>query len=518
MRNSTFQTTRTRLLLVGLILLAAAWLPDLSSYQVDDAFIFYRYARNLAMGNGFVFNVGEQVEGVSSFVWTIVLAGVYATGLPLPAVTPLLTLTFGLATLAIVARASLETSGRSELTTADLLAPVLLLSLPGFAYWSVGSLEAVPFALLVTLAARQHTLSIRAAEPATHPGAASAALWPWQSACWLGLACLMRPETPVVVGLLALERWFHVGGSFAQRSAGLIRWLGLIAAIFLPFLVFRRLYFGDFLPNTYYAKTGGPLTDQIGAGLKYAQQFVGTLIPSYVDTGWPIWLGGLLLLALLVHGLCVVRLRPFALVALAIGTAATLEGGDWMPLQRFWVPALPALAVLAAAGLLRLAALPKGNVVAAVLSILWVANGLTRVILERDSGQGLEAHAEGYERSHVVIAKYLQAHGQPGEAVALMDIGMIGWHAAQLRIIDITGLTDRAIARAPGRFLDKAFKIDGLFAKNPRYLVLVPRYPADDRIAGHPEFRKRYRLLLKLNHKGAWQPPGEYWLHLFERI
>ena len=37
----------------------------------DDAFITYRYARNLARGEGLVFNPGERVEGYTNFLWTV---------------------------------------------------------------------------------------------------------------------------------------------------------------------------------------------------------------------------------------------------------------------------------------------------------------------------------------------------------------------------------------------------------------------------------------------------------------
>lgn len=39
----------------------------------DDAYIFYRYAANWAAGYGPVFNIGEYVEGYSSFLWTAIL-------------------------------------------------------------------------------------------------------------------------------------------------------------------------------------------------------------------------------------------------------------------------------------------------------------------------------------------------------------------------------------------------------------------------------------------------------------
>ncbi|MEO5618208.1 MAG: hypothetical protein ABIS67_10585, partial [Candidatus Eisenbacteria bacterium] len=37
----------------------------------DDAYISFRYARNLLRGEGLVFNVGERVEGYTNFLWTV---------------------------------------------------------------------------------------------------------------------------------------------------------------------------------------------------------------------------------------------------------------------------------------------------------------------------------------------------------------------------------------------------------------------------------------------------------------
>src|SRR6266850_3566739 len=81
-----------------------AWFAWMAVYQVDDAYIVYRYARNLARGDGFVFNPGERVEGVTCFLWTVVLAPFSAAGLPLPRVAPVLTAIAGLSCLVLVAR------------------------------------------------------------------------------------------------------------------------------------------------------------------------------------------------------------------------------------------------------------------------------------------------------------------------------------------------------------------------------------------------------------------------------
>ena len=42
--------------------------------QIDDAYISYRYARNLVEGHGLVFNPGERVEGFTNLLWTLLVA------------------------------------------------------------------------------------------------------------------------------------------------------------------------------------------------------------------------------------------------------------------------------------------------------------------------------------------------------------------------------------------------------------------------------------------------------------
>src|SRR5262245_15180176 len=53
------------------------------SFLTDDAYISFRYARNLADGHGLVFNPGgERVEGYSNFLWVLILAAFDRAGIP----------------------------------------------------------------------------------------------------------------------------------------------------------------------------------------------------------------------------------------------------------------------------------------------------------------------------------------------------------------------------------------------------------------------------------------------------
>jgi hypothetical protein len=492
---------RARLLLLALLFAAAGWMAWLAVYQVDDAFIVYRYARSLARGDGFVFNPGERVEGVTCFLWTVALAPFSAAGVPLPRVAPVLTAIAGLGCLVLVARRHAESEGRDRVALRDLVAPVLLASTPAFAYWSVGALETIPYALLVTVAARQHALEKRS-------GAG------WASAVSFGIAGLVRPETPLVVAVLAVDR------ARSEGPAAAARWLGIVAAIVGPFLAFRRLYFGSWLPNTYYAKAGAPFPVLVARGGKYLGGCLASIVPSFGSAGIAVVVSGALVLAaLLVFAWRRPALRTEALVVLAVAAAIVVEGGDWMVFNRFWVPALPCLAVIAGAALLTLSSWHRAGAAAAtLLAAAIVASGIRTGLRERDGGQGLLVNAVGYRHAHREIARLLNERAAEGDAVALMDVGMIGWYADRLRVFDITGLTDHDIAHAPGDFLDKRFPVSDLLARNPRFIVLVPGYPADGRIFEDPSFKSRYRGLFSVDQRFNWSPPSAYKLYVFERL
>src|SRR5258706_9740353 len=55
-----------------------------------DAFTSYPYAHNCAAGNGLVLNPGDRVEGYSSFLWVLILAGGWWLGIPPAALAPVL--------------------------------------------------------------------------------------------------------------------------------------------------------------------------------------------------------------------------------------------------------------------------------------------------------------------------------------------------------------------------------------------------------------------------------------------
>jgi hypothetical protein len=72
-----------------------------NSFLCDDAFITFRYARNLANGLGPVFNAGERVEGYTDFLWMILLSGVIKLGGSPERWSQILAIAFSLGTILI---------------------------------------------------------------------------------------------------------------------------------------------------------------------------------------------------------------------------------------------------------------------------------------------------------------------------------------------------------------------------------------------------------------------------------
>ena len=73
-RNALQTWARDRDVLAGfgVCLLIAAHVTYYFPRVVDDLFISLRYAEELAMGNGAVYNIGERVEGYSSPAWMFI--------------------------------------------------------------------------------------------------------------------------------------------------------------------------------------------------------------------------------------------------------------------------------------------------------------------------------------------------------------------------------------------------------------------------------------------------------------
>jgi len=314
------------------LLIAAVFAWDVRSgyFLGDDSFISFRYARHLASGQGLVWNPGERVEGYTNFLWVVLMAGALRLGAQPETIANLIGITSGaLVLLMVLCFAARGAGWRSPFIW---LAPLALALGRSFTAWCTGGLETMFFTLLVVAAtiAFVRERAVRSELPIA-------------SSTLFALATLTRPEGGLFA---AVAGCFHLADVAARRRSlrsaliGAFPYVDIVGA----HLVWRHLYYGAWLPNSFYAKVAGAWWEQ---GLRYLRLFA----EDYRCA----WFAPLALLALL-------RKERFSAALLVSMSALYLVylacvGGDRFE-YRFLVVVLPFVYLLAAEGLRWIATLP----------------------------------------------------------------------------------------------------------------------------------------------------------------
>ncbi len=99
-RPTDWHGWQTALVLLGLAALVLLIARSLRGLVTDDPYITYRYARNLALGHGLVYNVDERVLSTTTPFYAVLLATGASMGADIP------TLSNALGALAFWAAAS----------------------------------------------------------------------------------------------------------------------------------------------------------------------------------------------------------------------------------------------------------------------------------------------------------------------------------------------------------------------------------------------------------------------------
>lgn len=494
------------------VLVAAAYAWQVAAFwgQInDDAYITFRYSQFLSLGRGPYYNVGEHVEGYTNFLLMLILAAVHRVGgdASVPPAARLIGVLAGAATLVFTWRWSAallrERDGRSDRGVSAWIAPALVAVSSAFAVNSTTGLETTLFAALITAG-----LWLSAASRHRRWCGAGAAF---------ALAALTRPEGAMVFASTLLGQ--IVGGDWrdarARRRMALD--FAIVAATVGAHVAFRVVaYDGELVPNTYTAKAGGFFGT---TPTRYVAEFA---VRHGAAALWLLGAAGLLL------GSPSIRRAawPAAILTVASWAAIYSAGADWMRGYRLLVPYLPAYAGLAALGITAIGdSLVRGRAWLAGAAGLLLAAGLLswEAPVRSAYRHFTAARARGYVESHAALADWLRSRTQPGDMVAVMDIGIIGFRCPELHILDVSGLTDRTIARSPGGFLDKQYDPEYVFGRKPLYVILtlsapyVPNAPIDarqidtwtteeHRLYVAPSFRAHYlRFRAPLPNDDAWE-------------
>ncbi|MCP5497945.1 MAG: hypothetical protein H7A23_25610 [Leptospiraceae bacterium] len=198
----------------------------------DDAFVSFRYAKNLVNGYGLVYNVGEYVEGYTNFLWTLLIAAGLKLNLEPILFSEVMSLLFFTGTCYFLFCYYLHFNSKYPI------------GIFGFALhhhvqiFSTGGLETSLYTFLLVagcffcISSEKNTGII-------------------SGLALLLLAALTRPD-----GILFLA--FATVYFLWKKSRSYREWIYILFPAFLYalFLVWRYVYYGSLVPNTFYAKSG----------------------------------------------------------------------------------------------------------------------------------------------------------------------------------------------------------------------------------------------------------------------
>lgn len=383
----------------------------------DDAYIYLVYVKSFLEGKGFTYN-GEVVQGFSSILWPWLIVPLGILKIELPRAMEALSIFSAIFVLA----ASYTIGIRLGLTKVQAAIPGAVLAFTGdFVFYAGNGLETLLFAGMVLV-----VVSFL-----FHPEPKQALSEKWLLIA-LFLLVLVRPEG-LLVSIIVIGWLTYVSRNPASGMALLLK---LLLMLFPIYLVLKITY-GDWLPATYYAKSGAGLAN-LEQGLLYTTNFVKLYFPAII----------LFILSLALRWKKIGKAAlPITLLLLAWFAQVTVQGGDNMVGFRMYLPILPVIYLVIVYAFrdvpIRLFSIVAVGVVA---YMFWTYNfgAFMSGAREISVRQHADQWRNGYPQRKA-LGLWLKDTFMPGTKVALSAAGIIPYFSG-LPTIDMLGLNNRYIA------------------------------------------------------------------------
>ncbi len=460
-----------------------------NAFYQDDAFTTFRYVKNFIEGNGLVFNTGEKVEGYTNFLWVMILSALGKLGVDYIRFAQYLSVFFGasvLITLYFLTFIVIPKKSNYKYLIA-LIPPLLLAYNGGFIYWSVSAMETSLFIFLIFAG----LLSYLAYRDSHKTVLITPILFL--------LAALTRPEGVYFYGIIFLFDLLIVkkkGKHFFNFERKALIEFSFFAVPFAIYLLWKLYYFGNILPNTFYAKTG--------FGIFYLLRGYRYITQTFTDHYYYL----ILVVPILFAFIKFWKNPSLALLNILIVAnviQVLIVGGDVLPLNRFMLIALPISFVLLSYCVhFVILKMKKWNYPSAVLILLFSYF----FALETYNAEKLRVGVwQSYELGLVgkmkEYAKFLNAIAEEKgytPTVALSTIGALSYYS-NAKVIDFIGLTDKYVAHNPkivpgiaGKisvlWKERKYNTDYILENKPDYII----FPSGLKPSAYPEaaiFSKR---------------------------
>lgn len=463
MYNKIYHYTLITLSILCFSVLSFIYFPE----SIDDAYIGLRYSHNLITGNGLAFNPNEHIEGFSTFSWVVLIAFFGSIGLPMPLMMKIISYLYGIISIFYIYKSSKKIFENTYIS----IFSVFLFSTSSFiVLWSVDGLETMFYTMLLSILMY---LMISKEKNIITLGTVSS------------IISLTRPEG-IMYSLFTI-----INAIYEKNIKKTISLLIMISGTFGAYLIFRLMYYGQFIANTASHKLN-PGIISIKNGLNYLYNF-------NADSGFiilPLALLGFLLNKNKNHKLII----PLIFILLQT-LFLMVSGGDFMYGYRFIVPMIPALIILISSFIAILSKkIPKQAlfIISAIIILIISIFQYTALPTKTIRLDNLTYRQD----EHFLIAEYLNKdlHVQKNDTVLLSEAGIIPYYIKS-KVVDYLGL----ISNTKLVYKNGKLDIKYIFKDTPKYVILstidngngelTGRLITDQTILNYQFFKENYKLL-----------------------
>jgi arabinofuranosyltransferase len=466
--------------------------------NVDDAYISYRYGKNFMNGEGLVYNPGEYVEGYTNFLWTLITAPfTKVSAVDVSILSSSLGLIISIANILLVALISRQFNSKAAKYMKFLvLLPALFLALDdSIAFWAIGGME-FPMYTLFILGIIYNYFKMN--ESPRHL---------YYLVAFLMLCTLTRPEGNMifVITFVHMVLFRKKINNFTKVIITIIISYALFCTAYYGF---KYLFYGQLIPNTFYAKGVTDFKMNLVLGAKYLALCTGTRMYIFV----------FILFIPFKEAFKESRLSYLISFSLVYVTYLVLVGGDWMIANRFFVPVLPILYILSVIGFLNFIAkvseyyndekraLKTAKITVLIISVLLFL--LTLSFLEYRQLIIKDNNAK-YEMQWSMFGKWLKMNVPQETIIAVGPAGKIPYYS-ELYTIDMWGLNNEYISKTDSKRLQaghKKFDFEYVLSLNPMFIIgyagftdndMAPRY---EKFNAPEEDYKCYDVVFRLKEQ-----------------
>lgn len=477
-----------------LILLFSCMWSIYGPHIIDDAYITFRYARNISRGEGLVYNPGERVQGASTPLYTLILGFLGFLGINIKTGAIFLGIMASIAILVLLIIIGIS----SGYPKAGWLAAFVITSQLIWILISVSGMETMLYSLVILSGLYF----------------ASRKKWRWVG-LHAGLAMLLRNDGLILAFiLLAAVIWKAGLKSFVRETVKAL-------LIYLPWFIFACIYFGSPLPHSVKAKTVINNLTWMGLAKQY-YQFL-SLAPL-----WWMWLPlsvyGTLRMVKKSSAYLVFPSFIFLYLFAFIVSRRPVAFYPW-----YLVPLFPPVFFTASVGLREIIEkiLNPERKNTGKASHRWISKNLKfdlfllagalivlfqmmDILSKREQfGKHILHREEKYRRA----AKIFSEEIKPGDTVYVGELGAIGWYLPEAYIIDSAGLISPKVyeirkrdreaimnkGESPEDYLDgtEQVTLSVIEELRPDYIISRREFLFLKEVSDDPFFKKRYEEILE---------------------